>query len=129
MAASENLTLLRMLVVLAMFVPVMLTGLYYTDVKKHGIFAAPDLGVGRSADEMSKEFDPNGAGAHAAVHTLPEVSAATAATCASRACRASHHPADSQKNNITRQRMPYIVYTSQGRALTARAAASNARYP
>lgn len=38
MAASENLTLIRMLIVLALFVPVMLFGLYHTDVKKHGAF-------------------------------------------------------------------------------------------
>jgi hypothetical protein len=36
MAASENLTLIRMLAVLGLFVPVMLYGLYSTDVKKHG---------------------------------------------------------------------------------------------
>lgn len=38
MAASENLTLIRMLMVLAFFVPVMLFGMYHTDVKKHGAF-------------------------------------------------------------------------------------------
>ena len=36
MGASENVALIRMVVVLAVFVPVMLFGLYATDVKKHG---------------------------------------------------------------------------------------------
>jgi hypothetical protein len=85
MAASENLTLIRMLVVLALFVPVMLFGLYHTDVKKHGIFSesARDNEIGKggkmhiaSADELKSEFDPTDA--HDAIREIPEVRAAWA---------------------------------------------------
>eukprot|EP00227_Mantoniella_beaufortii_P014970 CAMPEP_0197591376 /NCGR_PEP_ID=MMETSP1326-20131121/13040_1 /TAXON_ID=1155430 /ORGANISM="Genus nov. species nov., Strain RCC2288" /LENGTH=647 /DNA_ID=CAMNT_0043156789 /DNA_START=57 /DNA_END=2000 /DNA_ORIENTATION=+ len=78
MPASENRTLIRMLGLLAVFVPVMLFGLYHTDVKKHGIFSesARDhvytVGAGglRSVDELRREFDPNGA--HDSMKELPE---------------------------------------------------------
>ena len=80
MAASENLTLIRMLVVLALFVPVMLFGLYSTDVKKHGIFSesAKEHEIGKggklhiaSVDELKSEFDPYGA--HEPIKEIPEV--------------------------------------------------------